>query len=38
MLLQFSVENFQSFKNRAIMSLVPSKDKDHIENIIMITR
>ncbi|MCI6915144.1 MAG: ATP-binding protein [Lachnospiraceae bacterium] len=34
MLLQFSVENFQSFKNRAIMSLVPSKDKDHIENII----
>lgn len=34
MLLQFSVENFLSFKEKAILSLIPSKDKIHNENII----
>ena len=33
MLLQFSVENFLSFKEKAILSLEPSKDKEHPENI-----
>lgn len=35
MLLQFSVENFMSFKEQAVMSFEPSKDKEHPENIIM---
>ena len=34
MLLQFSVENFQSIKNKVILSLEPSQDKEHPENII----
>ena len=34
MLLQFSVENFMSFKNQAIMSFEPSKDREHPENVI----
>ncbi len=34
MLLQFSVENFMSFKEKAILSLEPSKDREHQENII----
>lgn len=34
MLLQFSVENYLSFKDKSVMSLIPSKDKDHEENII----
>lgn len=33
MLLQFSVENFMSFKDRAVLSLEPSKDREHPENI-----
>ena len=33
MLLQFSVENFMSFKEKAILSLEPSKDKEHPENV-----
>lgn len=33
MLLQFSVENFLSFKEKAVMSLEPSKDREHAENI-----
>ncbi len=33
MLIQFSVENFMSFKTKAILSLVPSTDKEHPENI-----
>ena len=33
MLIQFSVENFMSFKNKAILSLNPSKDREHKENI-----
>lgn len=33
MLLQFSVENFMSFKDRAVLRLEPSKDKVHPENI-----
>lgn len=33
MLLQFSVENYMSFKEKAILSLEPSKDKEHPENI-----
>lgn len=35
MLLEFSVENFMSFKERATISLVPSRDKEHPENIII---
>ena len=34
MLLQFSVENYMSFKDKAVLSLEPSKDKEHPENII----
>lgn len=33
MLLQFSVENYQSFKDRATLDLIPSKDREHPENI-----
>ena len=33
MLLQFSVENYLSFKEQAILSLVPSSDKEHLNNI-----
>ena len=33
MLLQFSVENFMSFREKATLRLEPSKDKDHQENI-----
>ncbi len=34
MLLQFSVENFQSIRDKVILSLEPSVDKEHPENII----
>ncbi len=34
MLLQFSVENYMSFKEKAILSLEPTKDREHPENII----
>jgi len=33
MLLQFSVENYLSFKEQAVLSLVPSSDKEHFNNI-----
>ena len=33
MLLQFSVENFLSFKEKAILNLEPTKDREHPENI-----
>lgn len=33
MLLQFSVENYMSFREKAILSLEPSKDREHQENI-----
>ena len=33
MLIQFSVENFKSFKDKAVLSLVPSKDTSHENNI-----
>ena len=33
MLIQFSVENFMSFKKVGILSLAPSKDSEHPENI-----
>ena len=33
MLLQFSVENYMSFREKAVLSLVPSKDREHPENI-----
>ena len=33
MLLQFSVENYLSFKEQAVLSLVPSSDKEHSNNI-----
>lgn len=36
MLIQFSVENFMPFKNKVVLSLEPSKDKEHPENIINI--
>lgn len=34
MLLQFSVTNFASIKNEVLFSLIPSKDKEHPENIL----
>ena len=34
MLLQFSVENFQSIRDKVILSLEPSVDKEHPENIV----
>lgn len=33
MLIQFSVENFMSFKEKAVLSLNPSKDREHQENV-----
>lgn len=33
MLLQFSVENYQSIRNKVILSLEPSQEKEHPENI-----
>lgn len=33
MLIQFSVKNFMSFKEQAILALNPSTDKEHPENI-----
>ena len=33
MLLQFSVENYLSFKEQAVLSLVPSSDKEHLNNV-----
>ncbi|MDC7278786.1 ATP-binding protein [Butyrivibrio fibrisolvens] len=33
MLIQFSVKNFMSFKEKAILALNPSVDKEHPENI-----
>ena len=33
MLLQFSVENYLSFREPAVLSLVPSTDKEHSDNI-----
>ncbi|MDD2393941.1 MAG: ATP-binding protein [Eubacteriales bacterium] len=37
MLIQFSVENFRSFKGKAILSLIPSKDTNHESNLSEIT-
>ena len=34
MLLQFSVTNYASIRNEVLFSLVPSKDKEHPENIL----
>ena len=34
MLLQFSVENFMSFKERAVLSLEPNRDIDHPNSIV----
>ena len=31
MLVQFSVENFRSFKDRAVFSMLASKDSEHPE-------
>ena len=33
MLIQFSVKNFMSFKEKVVLSLYPSSDKEHPENI-----
>lgn len=33
MLLQFSVENFKSFRNQTVLSLEPSSDKEHPNNV-----
>ena len=33
MLIQFSVENYKSFKDKAVLSLVPSKDIGHENNV-----
>jgi AAA15 family ATPase/GTPase len=34
MLLQFSVENFMSFKEQSVLCMEPSRDSEHKENII----
>ena len=34
MLIQFSVENYLSIKDKCILSLEPSADKEHPENIL----
>ena len=34
MLVQFSIENFQSIRDKVILSMEPSVDKEHPENII----
>lgn len=33
MLIQFSVENFMSFKEKAVLALNPSVDNEHMENV-----
>jgi len=33
MLIQFSVENYKSFKDKAILSLAPGKDASHAQNV-----
>ena len=33
MLIQFSVKNFMSFKEKAVLALNPSTDSEHLENI-----
>lgn len=33
MLIQFSVKNFMSFKDKAVLALNPSTDTEHSENI-----
>lgn len=33
MLIQFSVENFRSYKDRAVLSMEASSDKEHYDNI-----
>ena len=33
MLLQLSVENYLSFKEQAVLSLIPAADKEHLNNI-----
>ena len=33
MLIQFSVENYKSFKDKAVLSMVASSDKSHESNI-----
>lgn len=35
MLLEFSVENYMSFKEKATLSLIPSKDREHLENVLI---
>ncbi len=35
MLLQFSVENYTSIKNKCVLDLTPTVDKEHPENILM---
>ena len=34
MLIQFSAENFLSLRDKAILSMEPSADKEHVENIL----
>lgn len=38
MLQQFSVENFRSFKNKAVLSMEASADKKLLENVVQIKR
>ena len=35
MLIQFSVENFLSIKDKVVLSLLASKDNEHPEHLIM---
>lgn len=34
MLIQFTVENFLSIRDKVYLSLEPSKDSEHLENLI----
>ena len=34
MLIQFSVENYLSIKNRVVLSMLASRDKEHPEHLI----
>ena len=36
MLIQFSVENFRSFKDKVVFSMLASKDDEHPESMVLL--
>ena len=38
MLLQFSVENFRSIKEKAVLSMIASTDEHHIDNYVQLAK